>query len=277
MLNAYDVADFFLSPFEEEDGSKSPISNFKNSCITHKATPLPYLTAPVCRKYRTLAARSVVPAFTAPTKNTAAAIACGHIERQICGRRVVVLNRVRKEQGCYTAWHYAIKPSGSAVDTDRQGEVIGIALMGNISAMRCRRRITISILKNSKQPLKTALSASRISTAPTTWKNGWSSKCSAAWRRLQRALKNYPKKTAENCGIYRTRPTERLIRLPAGTNPRQRTGRRSSMAGKVRFANAQPWHYHIAFQIQRRQAWRFDIRLHPSLYPLRRLYQNHRF
>ncbi|SUA20844.1 phage associated protein [Neisseria gonorrhoeae] len=133
MLNAYDVADFFLSPLKKRTGSKSPISNFKNSCITHKATPLPYLTAPVCRKYRTLAARSGSPLHLPHLqKYGGSPLPAAHIEPdKYADEELVVLNRVRKEQGCYTAWALRNKTHQEApwIQT-RQGEVIGIALMG---------------------------------------------------------------------------------------------------------------------------------------------------
>ncbi|PAX27605.1 hypothetical protein CKX33_12890, partial [Neisseria gonorrhoeae] len=55
-----------------------------------------------------------------------------HIEPdKYADEELVVLNRVRKEQGCYTAWALRNKTHQEApwIQT-RQGEVIGIALMG---------------------------------------------------------------------------------------------------------------------------------------------------
>lgn len=133
MLNAYDVADFFLSPFEEEDGEQ--ISNLKLQKLLYYAQgyALAILNRPLfAENIEHWQHGPVVPCiYRTYKKYGGSPLPAAHIEPdKYADEELVVLNRVRKEQGCYTAWALRNKTHQEApwIQT-RQGEIIGITLL----------------------------------------------------------------------------------------------------------------------------------------------------
>lgn len=113
MLNAYDVADFFLSPFEEEDGEQ--ISNLKLQKLLYYAQgyALAILNRPLfAENIEHWQHGPVVPCIYRTYKNTAAAHCLRPISNRTNMRTKSWLSSTVsvKSRAATPLGHYAIKP-----------------------------------------------------------------------------------------------------------------------------------------------------------------------